>query len=362
MQSPCRSLDVRSDSANVCDRTVAESKVQRRWLSVRKYLLIGILVGVSSPQVRSETPPDIPYKSVPNFLKLPPHLYLGEACGVAVNSKGHIFVFSRSGHTQLLEFDPQGNFIRSIGDDLYGFSAAHDLRIDSEDNIWAVDEGTNMVIKFNPEGQVVMVLGRKPVAGATVERRADGSSPSVPADLVSLNSPKWFYGPTDVAWGPAGEIYVSDGHGNSQVVKLDKNGNWVKAWGKRGAGPGEFNEPHGIATDSRGRVYVADRANNRVQIFDPEGNFLKQWTNVGAPVSICITPPPHQVVYTSAGVPGRIYKLDLDGNILGMLGRPGKQIGEFTIAFEVSCPTENELLITEPTNWRVQKLILDPTP
>ena len=334
----------------------------RRNRRVAVKCLVAFFLSAASIFALTQTVPEIAYKSVADFLKLPAGLYLGEACGVAMNSKGHIFVFSRSGHTQLLEFGPKGDFIRRIGDDLYGFLAAHDLRIDREDNIWAVDEGTNMVIKFNPAGQVVMVLGRRPVGGAAVERQADGSSPPVAPDLVSLNSPKWFYGPTDVAWGPAGEIYVSDGHGNSQVVKLDKNGNWVKAWGKRGTGPGEFNEPHGIATDEKGRVYVADRANNRVQVFDSDGNFLKQWTNVGAPVSICITPPPNQVVFTSSNVPGRIYKLDLDGKILGVLGKPGKQLGEFTVAFEVACPSANELLITEPTNWRVQQLMLRPTP
>ena len=331
-------------------------------VNVRRFVVVFLFLMITSLSAQAQSAPEIPYESVPNLLKLPPHLYLGEACGVAVNSKGHIFVFSRSGHTQLLEFGPDGDFIRLIGDDLYGFLSAHDVRVDKDDNIWTVDVGTNMVVKFNPEGQVAMLLGRRSTGvegGAVAPPRPDGTTPPVPPALVSLNNANFFYGPTDVAFGPNGETYVSDGHGHSQVVKFDKNGNWVKAWGKTGTAPGEFQLPHGIATDAKGNVYVADRKNNRVQVFDPDGNFLKQWTNV-SPVSICITPPPHQVAYTSVALPGRIYKLDLEGNILGGFGKAGKQLGEFGVALEVTCPSENVVFVAEPTNWRVQKFILHP--
>src|SRR5260370_35155718 len=106
--------------------------------------------------------PEIPFDSVPNFLKMPPNLFLGEGIGVANNSKGHIFVYTRSQLTRLFEFDQKGNFVREIGEGLYGFAFAHAVRVDPQDNIWCVDEGSNMVIKFNPEGRVVMVLGRRP--------------------------------------------------------------------------------------------------------------------------------------------------------------------------------------------------------
>jgi DNA-binding beta-propeller fold protein YncE len=294
--------------------------------------------------------PEIRYESVPDILKLPPHLYLGEAAGVDVNSEGHIFVYSRSGRTQLLEFDAQGNFMRIIGDDLYGFVFGHAVRVDKNDNVWCVDEGSNMVIEFSPEGRVLMVFGRKPEA---VEHPAPNEPPP--------SRPEWMFDrPTDVTWDQAGDIFVSDGYGNSRVVKYDKDGNWVKAWGKRGADPGEFHTPHSIVADAHGNVYVGDRENHRIQVFDAEGNFLHQWTNVGAPWAICITPGPHQVLYSSDSVPGRIYKLDVNGKILGAFGKAGKQLGQFGWVHEMACPSEDILYVAELLNCRVQKLILHP--
>jgi DNA-binding beta-propeller fold protein YncE len=275
----------------------------------------------------------------------------GEGAGVAVNSKGHVFVYHRGGHTQLLEFEADGRFLREIGKDLYGFTFAHAVKIDKDDNIWCVDEGSNMVIEFNPEGRVIMVIGRKPeaVEGPAAQR---AETPPARDDL--------FNRPTDIAWDAAGNGYISDGYGNSRVAKVDKNGNWVKSWGKRGTGPGEFHTPHTIAVDAAGRVYVGDRENNRIQVFDRDGEFLKQYANVGAPWAICITPGPNQVLYSSDSRPGRIYKMDLDGNILGVFGKAGKQAGQFGWVHEMACPSENTVYVSEILNWRVQKLVLHP--
>src|SRR5579871_6214238 len=120
--------------------------------------------GQQRAKAKAQNVPEIAYEAVPNFLKLPPNLYLGEGIGVATNSKGHVFVYTRSQETRLFEFDAKGNYLREIGEGLYGFAFAHAVRVDPQDNIWAVDEGSNMVIKFNPEGRVVMVLGRRPEA------------------------------------------------------------------------------------------------------------------------------------------------------------------------------------------------------
>jgi DNA-binding beta-propeller fold protein YncE len=285
---------------------------------------------------------------------------LGEAAGVAVNSKGHIFVFTRSRETRLFELDAHGKFVREIGQGLYGFSFAHTVRIDKDDNIWCVDEGSNMVMEFNPAGQIIMLYGRKP---ETVEGAPPppGTTPPPPPPAFASFQHRLFNRPADVAWDAAGNSFVADGYNNSRVVKFDKDGNWVKEWGQRGTAPGEFHTVHTVATDAKGNVYVGDRENNRIQVFDNDGNFLKQWTHAGAPWAICITPGPKQVLYTSDSNAGRIYKLDLDGNILGVLGKSGKRLGEFGWVHEIACPAENTLYVAELLNWRIQKLNLHPS-
>jgi len=317
-----------------------------------KYGLVVVLLLLGAPCFAQQQPvPEIAYKSVPNFLKLPPGMYLGEAAGVAVNSKGDIYVYNRGEKTRLLEFDPNGNYLRTLGDGLYGFVFAHSVKIDKDDNIWCVDEGSNMVIELDPTGQhVKMVLGRHP---EQVEHLLPGqAAPPVP---------DWeFNRPTDVAFDSKGDIFVTDGYVNSRVVKYDKDGNRLKEWGTRGTAPGQFHTPHTIVVDAKDRLYVGDRENNRIQLFDTDGNFITQWTHVGAPWALCITPPPHQVIYSSDSRPGHIYKLDLNGKILGEFGKAGKQLGEFGWVHQMACPSENVLFAGELLNWRVQKLLLRP--
>jgi hypothetical protein len=344
-----------------------------------------------------QTAPTIPFDSTPNFLKLPPDLFLGEAAGVAVNSKGHVFVFSRGGTTgpaygaaaaQLLEFDADGNFVREIGHNLYAWSFAHAVRVDGQDNIWAVDKGSDMVIRFNPEGRVTMVFGRK--KEASDEAAEPWKHPSPPAPPVD----GMFRQVTDVTWDPAGNTYISDGYINSRVAKYDPDGNWVKSWGEFGTEPGEFRVLHSIQADAEGHIYVGDRGNRRIQVFDGDGKLIRIITidvpfdyakarpaigpkpgapdgslksyaaaltmAPGAPWALCITPPPHQFLYSSDVFPGRIYKMTLDGKVLGVLGETGKQLKQFGWIHEIACPSENELYVAELLNWRVQKLTLHP--
>jgi DNA-binding beta-propeller fold protein YncE len=223
----------------------------------------------------------IPYESVPDFLHLPPDLYLGEVSGVALNSKGHIFVLHRGTSTgpaygaaaaRLLEFDADGDYLREIGHHLYAWSFAHTVKVDAEDNVWVTDKGSDMVIKFNPEGRVSMVFGRK--QEASDEDTAPLKHPNPP--LAAHDG--YFPQVTNVAWDKAGNAFISDGYINSRVAKVDKDGEWLKSWGERGTGPGQFHTPHSIAVDARGLVYVADRSNRRIQVFDGEGNFQRQFT------------------------------------------------------------------------------------
>ena len=182
--------------------------------------------------------PQIAFDSVPDALKLPKDLYLGEASGVAVNSKGHVFVFSRGNTTgpayaaaaaQLLEFDADGRFVREIGKNLYAWSFAHTVRVDRDDNIWCTDKGSDLVVKFSPEGKVLMVLGRKQEASDEDTAPLKHPKPPLPAEDGRFRQV------TDVTWDPAGNIFVSDGYINSRVAKIDKNGNWLDVVGRRAA-------------------------------------------------------------------------------------------------------------------------------
>src|SRR3984893_12333594 len=224
------------------------------------------LLFLFTPAVAQEAVPEIPFDSVLNPLRLPVDLRLGEVTGVAVNSRGHVFVFSRvcttgpaygAAAAQLLEFGRDGDFLREIGKNLYAWSFAHAVRVDREDNIWAVDKGSDMIVKFSPEGRVVMVFGRK--QEASDENTAPLKHPDPPLAAEDGR----FRQPTDVAFDQAGNTYISDGYINSRVAKVDKDGNWLKSWGDRGKEPGQFNTPHSIATDANGNVYVADRGNHR---------------------------------------------------------------------------------------------------
>jgi DNA-binding beta-propeller fold protein YncE len=364
---------------------------------MKKSALVALLMLSAAPVIAAENPPAIPFEADTNFLKMPNDMHLGEVSGVAVNSRGNIFVYHR-GNTngpayggraaQLLEFDANGNFVREIGRNLYAWSFAHTVRVDREDNIWIADKGSDMVVKFNPQGRPVMMLGRKPEASDEGAHPLEHPDPPLPA-VDGL-----FRQVTDVTWDPQGNIYVSDGYINSRVAKYDKDGNWLMQWGDRGqysgttAPPaGRMFQPHTIASDAQGNIYVGDRGNRRIQVFNGNGQFLRMFSidvtappgakpvignmpnpNVvnktqlpGAPWALCITPGPNQVLYSSDAFPGRIYKLTLDGRLLGQIGEGGRAPGKFAWIHEIACPSENNLYVGELLSWRVSKLTLHPT-
>jgi len=342
----------------------------KRCVTAGGLVLVALLVGApasAQSKAKAQNVPDIPFESVPNFLKFPPNIYLGEGIGVATNSKGHVFVYTRSGETRLFEFDQTGAYVREIGQGLYGFAFAHAVRVDPQDNIWAVDEGTNMVIKFNPAGRVVMVIGRRPEAIDELTNFTGSGGYS------GANKPYSFNRPTDVAWDAQGNIFVSDGYGDSRVVKYDKNGRFIKSAGTRGNGQGQLNLPHTMATDAQGNVYIGDRSNARIQVWDNDLNYKAIYDQVGNPWAVCISPGPHQYLFVSNSVPdngdsraaaqtGEIYKMELDGTIVGKFGKAGKALKEFSTVHEIDCRNPNELFVSEITDWRVQKILLRPLP
>jgi DNA-binding beta-propeller fold protein YncE len=299
--------------------------------------------------------PEIESSPVPNFLKLPPGEYLGESVAVATNSKGHVFVFHRSANTRLFEFDQTGKFVKEIGGGFLGFEFAHSVRVDKEDNIWTVDEGSNMITKFSPDGRVLMVLGRRPLAVLGV-LPAPPAGPSRPAQKYE------FCRPTDVGWDPQGNIFVSDGYCNNRVVKYDKDGRFLAQAGseKPGKALGEFNLPHGLQVDGQGNVWVADRSNNRYQVLDNNLKPIREITDLGVGWTVCVSGGPHQYVFFSNSNPnsnmpgtwditGEIYKAELDA---------GKIAPGFQVVHMMDCRNPNEIVVGEIESWRVQKFIL----
>src|SRR5213083_1240591 len=341
--------------------------VRRVYASV---VVVGLLISagpafaqnVAGPAKAKATTPEIPFDSV-NFVKMPAGLYMGEAVGVATNSKGHVFVFTRSGESRLFEFDQTGAFVKEFGAGSYGMAFAHAVRVDKDDNVWAVDEGTNIITKFSPDGKILMVLGKRPDPLEQLSLMPGAGQYS------GASKPYSFHRETDVAWDPQGNIFVSDGYGDSRVVKYDKNGRFIKSAGTRGNGQGQLNLPHTIAADAAGNIYIGDRGNARVQVWDNDLNFKAIYDQVGNPWAVCISPGPHQYLFVSNSVPdngdsraaaqtGEIYKMELDGTIIGRFGRAGKALKEFSTVHEIDCRNPNELFVAEITAWRVQKILL----
>jgi hypothetical protein len=340
----------------------------RLLLSAAAVALAGVAPLMAQTKATAENIPTIPHTSVPNFFKLPADLYLGEGIGIATNSKGHVFIYHRSGDTRLFEFDPAGTFVKEWGIGVYGIEFAHQVRVDPQDNVWVVDEGTNMVIKFNPAGRVVMVLGRRPepVAGATQSQNAQNPP--------ALDRKYGFGRPTDVTWDSQGNIFVSDGYVNSRVVKFDKNGRFVGqfAGGERGDAPNQLNTPHSISADAQGNIYVGDRGNRRIVVLNNDLTLKTMYTNVGNPWAVCVSPGPHQYLFSSNSNPdsnpaaswaitGEIYKMELDGRIIGKFGKAGKGLGEFSTVHEIDCRNPDQLFVSEISAWRAQKILLTPS-
>ena len=294
------------------------------------------------------TAPDIPYESVPNFLKMPPNIYLGEGIGVARNSKGHIFIFTRSGDTRLFQFDREA-----------APSSARSARASTASR-WRTRVRVDLAGQHldggrrDEHGREVQSRGPRADDDGQTAEAVEGLEPT--ATPVPPAEPYRFNRPTDVTWDPQGNIFVADGYFNSRVVKYDKNGRFIKSVGTRGTEPYQMNIPHSITADAQGNIYVADRQNRRIQVFDSDLVLRAIYDNVGAPWAVCISPGPHQYLFSSnsnpdnnnsllAAVSGEIYKMELDGTVIGKFGKPGKQLGEFSTVHAIDCRNPDELIV-----------------
>jgi sugar lactone lactonase YvrE len=244
--------------------------------------------------------------------------------------------------------------------------------VDAQDNIGAVDEGTDQLVKFSPDGnRVLMVIGRREDPVAMLANMPGGGT------FHGRNQKYRFGRQTDVAFDQQGNIFVSDGYFDARVVKYDKSGRFVKAVGTRGNGRLQFNTPHSIATDFQGNVYVGDRGNARVQVLDNDLNYKTEFGNVGNPWGVCVSGGPgpknpgKQYLFSTNSWPdsapaaqaeytGEVYKMELDGTIVGKFGRGGKALGEFSTIHQMDCRDPNVIFTAEINNWRSQKILLKP--
>ena len=284
--------------------------------------------------------PPLEYVAVRDPLPLPEGATMGAAASVAFDARGHLFVLAR-GAQALFEFDPNGKFVRAFGEGL--FTRTHGLHIDREGDIWVTDVNAHVVVKLSPQGHVLLTLGVKGEAGEWNE--AAGSR--------RLNQP------TGVVVSSTGEIFVTQGHtpgavGDPRVLKFDRNGAFIKSWGGKGKGPGQFDVAHGVAIDAKGLLWVADRENQRLQIFDADGVFVRELKYAGVPCGVAIG---DRYIYMVNGFAGQLLRLDLEGRVLAATGRPGNGLGEFGEAHAVAVSPRGDIYVADSVNARVHKFV-----
>src|SRR5262245_47905084 len=270
------------------------------------FLSLAVFAGIAVVAPSADKTDAVPsYRAVAGWPTLPDAVKLGPVSAVATDAADNVYVFHRT-KTPIFVFNKDGKFLRSWGDGLV--KTAHGLRVDRDGNIWTTDIGSHLVMKFDPQGKVLLTLGKKDEAGDTPDK---------------------FNKPTDVAVSASGDFYVADGYGNSRVVKFSKEGKYLKEWGKKGTGEGEFNLPHAISLVSKGRVYVGDRENNRIQLFDADGKFIAQWKESGAPFGLFLANDERVLVADGRG--NGVNVLDFQGKSLGRWGEKGMGAGQFSL-------------------------------
>jgi DNA-binding beta-propeller fold protein YncE len=286
-----------------------------------------------------QSAPELDYVSVANPFTFPAGTSLaGAAASVAFDSKGHLWVLSR-GNPSIYEFDGDGKFIRSFGEGL--FTRSHGLRFDADGNIWATDVGAHTVMKISQQGQVLLTIGTK-------GQRGDWN-----------DTTHYLNEPNDIAIAKNGDVFIAQGHtpganGDARVLKFDKTGKFIKSWGGKGNEPGKFQVAHGLAFDAKGQLWVTDRENQRIQIFDQDGKYIKELKYAGLPCSLDIG---SQNIFMVNGFTGQLLKLDLDGKVLAATGKPGKGLGEFGEAHVISVSPKGEVYIADSVNATVQKFV-----
>jgi sugar lactone lactonase YvrE len=311
-------------------------------------LLAFLLCGVSALAQRPsdpallvpETAPPLDYMVDPNPVTLPDGMKMGAAAAVAFDARGHLYVLTR-GAQAFFEFDQNGAFVRAFGDKM--FTRSHGLKIDRDGNLWATDVGAHLVMKLSPQGQVLLTLGTRGEAGEWNE--AAGSR--------RLNQPN------DIALAQNGDVFIVQGHttgerGDARVLKFDMDGRFITQWGGKGTAPGQFQVAHGAAFDNKGLLWVTDRENQRIQVFDADGNFVREMRFKGLPCSVAFGA---DAAYMVNGFAGQLLRLDLTGKVLAATGRPGTGPGEFGEAHFLAIGPKGDLWVADSVNGALVKYV-----
>ncbi len=286
------------------------------------------VTALTSPTFAQQPFPD--YHPVADWMKLPADLAFGPVSAVATDSEDRLFIFHR-GKRPIVVLDRDGKFLRSWGDELA--KTPHGLRIDSDNNVWTTDMGNHTVLKYDPEGKLLLTLGKRDEAGTAPDR---------------------FDRPTDVAFAANGDFFVTDGYGNNRVLKFSKDGKLRTQWGKKGQGEGEFNLPHSVRVDAKGRVIVGDRENHRIQVFDGNGKFLALWKESGYPYGLALS---GDRVFVADAREHWVKVLDLNGKPLGRWGQKGSAPGQFNTPHMLCVDSRGAVYVAEVDGKRVQKFV-----
>jgi DNA-binding beta-propeller fold protein YncE len=297
------------------------------------FTLFLALVVLAPAFAQLKSGPALPHQLVSDWAKLPKGWNFGEVSGVTTDKQDNVWVFTRGAHP-VMQFDRAGKFLQAWPD--LKIVSSHGIRVDGEGNLWLIDVKGHVVIKCNPEGRVLMILGNR--------QGTPGNNDSKDA----------FNEPTGIAFGKNGDLYVSDGYVNARVIKFNRDGEYITQWGKKGTGDGEFNLVHDVCLDAEERLYVADRTNQRIQIFDTNGKFLGKWTDIGAPWGLAYSRK-ENCIYMCDGLNNRIVKLSLDGKVLGVLSGYGKVPGKLDFVHNIALDSTGAVYVAEIKNWRVQK-------
>ena len=308
------------------------------------FCLLAALACLEVPPEDGETASGEPaFEVVHGWPALPEGYALGQATGVDVDSQNRVWVFHRAAKPVLCLDAETGEILSSFGDDL--FDNEHGLAVDADGNVWVTDANTHVVEQYSPDGQLLRTLGIKGEPGEDEQR---------------------FNMPTDIDFGPDGSIYVTDGYGNSRVVKFDSEGKFLTAWGQKGTGPSEFDAPHGVAVGADGTVYVADRGNSRVQLFDAEGTYLTEWKSeeIGRPWGVDITADGNVVVADGGDLTNTAYDrngallMTPEGEVLERWGSYGSHDGQFYWAHDIAAGPDGAVYVVDVNaGMRVQKFV-----